>query len=476
MEPCDNSGTCVDRDIDSGNCGACGNRCGVDQDCCSGRCVSRGDAERFCGGCGMYQLWPDGCDADETCDRGVCISSGGNAEAASQVQIIVISESCPADHPEWIDGPYDAISDVPLLLATCAFDDGVTADIADASGAVVASCTIAGGICRAMVPASAASYTVTMVNPPAGTTAANNPATVRVDNAGAHVAQFINVQTVPVDIPLQKGQLAYAVKNAGHWDVWLHDFATSDNTQLTNLPESDQWAPAWSHDGKRLAYLSDQTDGTNQVWLMDPDGKNQRQLTKHAGSETVAYVAWSPKDDQLIVTLHGKRGDRLVTMPVEGGAFSDYKAAPASFASTSDSGHLAYVTVKDGVNAIQITHYDPNSTAPVTELMLAVPGISQDAPNLNDGGSAVIFQSGDKGARRINYLIYTHYDVKQLPQVRADDSNPIWFGPGMAFVSDDGSSQSVIYMPFTEDRTPYSVPIAPHEQVWYLAARPKSTR
>lgn len=300
-------------------------------------------------------------------------------------------------------------------------------------------------------------------------TSTGEASTAPANNAG-DVAQ-----PAPADLPVKKGELAYAVKNNGHWDIWTHDFAKAADRQLTSLPDSDQWAPAWSHDGKRLAYLSDQTDGTNQVWLMNPDGTHQRQLTKHAGGETIAYVAWSPKDDQLIVTLHGTGGDRLVSVPVKGGSFTNFKPAPSSFASITDAGHLAYVTVKDGTNVIHVTHFDPNPTGGYTELTLAVPGISEDAPNLNAAGSSIIFQSGNKGARQINYLIYTHYDVKQLPQVGTDDSNPVWFGEGMAFVSSDGATESLIYMPFTADRTPYPVPIAAHEKVWYLAARPAKT-
>jgi hypothetical protein len=67
-------GECTDLSISNEHCGSCGNRCGDGQPCCQGRCVSRDSAERFCDWCGCLGGWPQGCNADEICDRGLCVS------------------------------------------------------------------------------------------------------------------------------------------------------------------------------------------------------------------------------------------------------------------------------------------------------------------------------------------------------------------------------------------------------------------
>ena len=47
--------------------------------------------------------------------------------------------------------------------------------------------------------------------------------------------------------------------------------------QITHDGESNQ-RPRWSPDSKRIAYISDR-GGSSQIWLMDPDGGNAKQIT-----------------------------------------------------------------------------------------------------------------------------------------------------------------------------------------------------
>jgi len=60
--------------------------------------------------------------------------------------------------------------------------------------------------------------------------------------------------------------------------------------------------PRYSPDGKSIAFTSDR-DGGDNIWLMDPDGKNRRQLTK----ETLRLVnspAWTPDSQYVLVRKH----------------------------------------------------------------------------------------------------------------------------------------------------------------------------
>ena len=62
--------------------------------------------------------------------------------------------------------------------------------------------------------------------------------------------------------------------------IWIVDVAGGAPMQLA--PHTSPWldeTPAWFPDGKRIAFQSDRT-GRWEVWVMNADGTDQRQLTR----------------------------------------------------------------------------------------------------------------------------------------------------------------------------------------------------
>ena len=64
-------------------------------------------------------------------------------------------------------------------------------------------------------------------------------------------------------------------------DVWLVDLATKAETELTNDNRSDHSAE-WSPSGGSIVYVKTTVNG-DQVWAMDADGGNQRQVSPDNG-------------------------------------------------------------------------------------------------------------------------------------------------------------------------------------------------
>jgi TolB protein len=69
---------------------------------------------------------------------------------------------------------------------------------------------------------------------------------------------------------------------AGNYEIFVMDSGGGDVTRLTNNGANDG-LPAWSPDGQHIAFVSNQ-DGAWAIWVMNPDGSNQRKLFNMSGS------------------------------------------------------------------------------------------------------------------------------------------------------------------------------------------------
>jgi len=83
--------------------------------------------------------------------------------------------------------------------------------------------------------------------------------------------------------------------SSGPSDIVVVDVETKLLRNLTNHPEWGNWSPAWSPDGKWIAFYSDR-DQQPGLYLIRPDGTDMHLLLEGDAE----YPSWSPDGDALV--------------------------------------------------------------------------------------------------------------------------------------------------------------------------------
>jgi eukaryotic-like serine/threonine-protein kinase len=110
-------------------------------------------------------------------------------------------------------------------------------------------------------------------------------------------------------------QIVYSSSTGGNHDIWQMDANGGNKKQLTVNKRSNVW-PTVSPDGRYIVFTSDRSGALN-LWRTDKDGSNPKQLTNGSGED---WATFSPDGRWVIYTVTGGV-DRLTLwkVPIEGG-------------------------------------------------------------------------------------------------------------------------------------------------------------
>ena len=186
--------------------------------------------------------------------------------------------------------------------------------------------------------------------------------------------------------------------------------------------------------GTHIYFVSNRT-GNKEIWVMDHDGKNQRQIT-HFNSLSI-QPAVSPDGSKVTFTsyVRGNPGIFVFSVdPVRDLRFYNQRASVNSSPSfTADGKQIIYSSSAPGDTCCRIflANLDGGGFRPITSLRAI-----DTEPKVNPKtGSDVLFVSGRSGPQQIYRMTIDGSDIDRLTDGTGEASNPSWHPNGqfMAF-------------------------------------------
>ena len=153
---------------------------------------------------------------------------------------------------------------------------------------------------------------------------------------------------------------------AGRSDVWVMNADGTNARNLTGDMPRDlmRGEPAWSPDGQWIAFTNSRGTagpGRGSIWIMRADGTERRQVTLHPDNGFDLSPTWSP-DGQRIAFQRG--GIAIVTVATGDVSYLDLPGRPTQPSWSPDGRHIAFAwqPSEPGSGVWQLYTVHPNGT------------------------------------------------------------------------------------------------------------------
>ena len=243
-----------------------------------------------------------------------------------------------------------------------------------------------------------------------------------------------------VDVDAQ-AQIAFTSRRDGNSEIYVMDINGGNQRNLINHRSNDWW-PSWSLDGKRIVFVSER-DGNSEIYVMDADGGNPQNLTNNLGNDI--YPSWSADGKRIAFASNRDWNDEIYVMDADGKNQQRLTNNPHRDQHPSwspDSKRIVFSARGDGhfrndlwgiTSEIYVMDADGKNQQRLTE------NRNNDwMPSWSPDGKRIVFTISDENGTAIYVMDADGENQQRLTENRSNDWMPSWSpnGKRIAFASD----------------------------------------
>ena len=215
-------------------------------------------------------------------------------------------------------------------------------------------------------------------------------------------------------------QIAYVSFEANRSEIYVQDLRSGVRKRISARPGVNG-APAWSPDGKSLALSLSRQDGNLDIYTLDLGTQVLTRLT--SGSAIDTEPAWSLDGQQIYFTSDAAGGPQVYRIAADGGHVQrvtfegSYNARPRV---APDGKQLAVVHNDRGNYRIALIDLARSTTEVLSD------GRLDESPSFAPNGEMLIFATRE-GARGVLATVSINGRIKsRIPELDGDVREPAW--------------------------------------------------
>jgi TolB protein len=213
--------------------------------------------------------------------------------------------------------------------------------------------------------------------------------------------------------------LAYVSFEDGWSKIVIQEINTGNRIKVSEYPGMNG-APAWSPDGRRLA-MSLSHEGNSEIYVMDIKNRQLQRLTYHAAIDT--EPSWAPNGRSIIFTSDRSGRPQIYRVPTAGKkvvrvTFEGRENSRASF--SPDGKNLLMVTNNGNGRQIGIFSLSDKRMRTLTK------GPSDESPTFAPNGSMALYAT-ERGGRELLEIVSVDGGNRQELQFQQGTvRSPVW--------------------------------------------------